>query len=163
PSSCQVPKPRTGITPPSRSGRVGEAVMAPSCPVVCGCQPTARRSPLLEASADLSCRCDRRRAAPTRPLSERLSTGSLVGLLVHSELPVATVVASVPAVELVRLLEGERPSARVVALADALLAVPEVERRAQGWPVWVAADLLAVWGRLHAWLTARTDVAVVQV
>ncbi len=77
------------------------------------------------------------------------------------EWDVEQVLGLVPVGDLLRWLSTEPPSPRVVELAHALTRVPELERRAAGWPAWAAADLLSVWVRVTGWVTARTDAAVV--
>jgi hypothetical protein len=77
--------------------------------------------------------------------------------------PVDEVLAWVPAAQIVDVLLKEPPSPRAVTLADALLKVPDGDRRAAGWPTWVASELLTVWARIASWVAARTDAAIVDV
>ena len=76
---------------------------------------------------------------------------------------VPDVLGLVPAVDIVRWLSSEPPSPRVVELTHALTAMTELERRAAGWPAWLAPDLLSVWARINSWVASRTDAAIVSV
>jgi hypothetical protein len=75
--------------------------------------------------------------------------------------PVHVVLDTVPADRLVAVLLREPPSARVVALATALLAVPR-DRRST-WQPWVASELLTLWQRVQSWVASQVDQAIVDV